>query len=303
MVKNEDILSILTENSKFFDFDENLFEVVHNRSSILRDIDIAFMNLQKDIKNKQHLISLVNNIRTWTNIKNVRVKILKNSWDTYVVPIYNSESLSKEIKLQLERRKTAPYSLASKTVSESEKYIKGMYIYIGQNMFEQFHYRELTAILLHEIGHTFAHTATFPTVLERILKPLSQTTTVGVSLTPLITSPVGIAILLASITMTRTISFLEHKGEYNADAFAAKYGYGKEMVTVLDKFRTMTYVQKKKNFLMSMVEYIRNFLFPSTHPSDKKRICKLVQTMKTDYIKHYPKIDSDLNTIMSDIKC
>lgn len=303
MMKNADILSIFSEVSSSFNFDDCIFEVVHNRSPLLKEIELCFMNLQQDIHNKKLLNDLISKVKKWTKIKKIVIKIVKNDWDTYVIPIYNSESLSKEIKLQIETQKPVQYKLNSNTISETEKFIDGMYIFIGQKMLEMCHYREMTAILLHEIGHTFAHTASFPTLLERILKPLSQTASIGIVMTPLITSPVGIAILLASITMTRTVSFLEHKGEYDADNFAAKYGYGKEMVTVLDKFRTMNKDHIKKNFLMKMIEYLKNFFFPSTHPSDSNRICKLVNSMKTDYVKHYPTIDNDLKVILSDIKC
>jgi len=93
---------------------------------------------------------------------------------------------------------------------------------------------ELTAVLLHEIGHKV-----FPLEFTPLLF-MKWFSTVVINLMSLaaMISVVGIAIGLLLLMISSNIDndvYLE--GEYNADSLSVKYGYGPELLSVFDKLK------------------------------------------------------------------
>jgi len=113
---------------------------------------------------------------------------------------------------------------------------------------------------------------------------------------------ISLPMSLTLLAVSRSLTFLEHAGELQSDKFATKYGYGEEIARMLNKFRIESTLQNKK-FLKKVYNIIKHFFFPKTHPSDSKRICKIINNMREEYKSMYPKLKNDLTIMLSDLKC
>jgi len=287
-------------------FNELIFEVSRYRSDILKDIDQDFARIKKDRKDLAAKKSLLKNIEKFTGIENTVVTFKLDYFNAAVVPIY-TQTLSMDLLNIFKDYETEGNIRTLEVVEEPSKYIKKMYVIFGVELIAAFSPRELTAVLLHELGHTFTYTSNLP----RILLVLFQK---GVGLTGmifktpllwlfnLITLPVYLISTLIIMTTVRSLTFLEHKSEYRADQFAAKYGYSDEMIKVLYKLHNKEVeIESKKAWWEKIWDFISALFTPSTHPNSSKRIEELNEQMLTSYKKLYPKLSNELNIILKDV--
>ena len=283
-----------------------LFEASPYRSEILKDIDQDFVELKKDVKNQKVIKSLIEHVKEFTNIKNINISVKEDYNNTFVVPIYNQQ-LSLDV-IDLFKDFAAGKNLRKlETVEEVSKYIKKIYIVFGDKSINLFTPRELTAILLHELGHCFIHTANMPTMIIGLLRKIVITVELipKIILIPLISiSLVQLFIITATLfIICRSLTFLEHRSEYKADQFASKYGYGDEIIKVLYKLHNIQEeVQSKYSWIKKVLHFIMEFFIPKTHPKETQRILKASEEIIVDYKKMYPKVSKELNIILSDIK-
>ncbi len=288
------------------EFEELIFEASKFRSEILKDIDQDFALIKKDKKDLAAKKSLVENIKKFTNTKHVNVSIKKDYMNAAVIPIYN-QVLSIDLINILKDYEAGENIRNVDVVEEPSKYIKKMYIMFGDELIDMFSPRELTAILLHELGHVFTYTANLP----RILLSLFQKS-VGIAgmmlktpilwLLNLISLPAYIISSLIIMIVVRTLTFLEHKSEYKADQFAAKYGYGDEMIKVLYKLHNKQIErQSQQTWYEKIWNFIGTIFQPSSHPASSKRIKEVNEQILKDYKKMYPTLSNELNIILKDI--
>lgn len=288
------------------EFEELIFEASKFRSEILKDIDQDFALIKKDKKDLAAKKSLVENIKKFTNTKHVNVSIKKDYMNAAVIPIYN-QVLSIDLINILKDYEAGENIRNVDVVEEPSKYIKKMYIMFGDELIDTFSPRELTAILLHELGHVFTYTANLP----RILLSLFQKS-VGIAgmmlktpilwLLNLISLPAYIISSLIIMIVVRTLTFLEHKSEYKADQFAAKYGYGDEMIKVLYKLHNKQIErQSQQTWYEKIWNFIGTIFQPSSHPASSKRIKEVNEQILKDYKKMYPTLSNELNIILKDI--
>lgn len=290
------------EMNNLLNSDQCIFEVAAGRSSYLKDVDSAFVKLRKNIDDKTALRELAKAIKGFTGIKQVVVKIRRDYFNAAVVPIYNRElGIDKNI-FKIVSSDSVKIDKPLQNVEESIKYIKKIYILMGDEYFKIFTGRELTSIVLHELGHVFAHTSRFSYLLARTVRKYSFIGS-GMSLVfgAGAVSALAIPISLLLFTISRSMTFLDHREEYNADQYAVKYGYGDEAIRALSRFGFEP--PEKKGFWRRLFEWIRSLLFPKTHPEDRKRICGLVNKIRNEYINLYPKLKDELTIIFSDLKC
>ena len=305
---NQDLIfeNWMTSLNDLLNPDDCLFEVSAQRSQTLRQIDYNFLSLQQNLKNTQAKKDLIRNIKEFTNIKDVKITIKKNFYNAAVIPIYTR---ALPIRLNVFQKVKQLFDNVSDTsihkAQESSEFIERIYIIIGAEMIHALSSRGLTAVLLHEIGHVFSHTSNFPTIIERWMKTLSTLGFVKTAIiSPFLTSTVSLPISAMFLLVSRTLTFVEHLGEYGADKYAAKYGYADEIIKVLHKFQQEEhFANKQKSFFRKIFDFLFQMFFPKTHPSDNKRICKLAEDMKTKYKDLYPKLNQELITILSDFKC
>jgi len=175
-------------------------------------------------------------------------------------------------------------------------------------MFDIFSPRELTAILLHELGHVYTYTSNLPRVMVALF--IKVTNIAGklfkvpiLSLLNMLSIPAYIISSLVIITVSRSLTFLEHRSEYRADQFAAKYGYGDELIKVLYKLHNKSVeTEKHKRWYAKLWNFITEIFTPSSHPQSSKRIVELSEKMLEDYKKLYPALSNELSIILKDIR-
>jgi Zn-dependent protease with chaperone function len=144
--------------------------------------------------------------------------------------------------------------------------------------------KELTAVLLHEIGHTYYW---FPVFLRTLLHYSNIAT--------LIVAPflhLGLSIALFVISWLLSLKFSRIAEEY-ADRFVAELGYHKYLISAFDKFQKYApellrkaYItahtdesdnneeSKQKEEKNALIEFFKIIL--STHPRFEDRICNIV---------------------------
>ena len=165
--------------------------------------------------------------------------------------------------------------------------VKKMNIIIGMEMIRESRPRELTAVMLHEIGHVAGHISASVDKIYRIIKPINNITNIASRL-PII----GMVVLPITILTSRTLNWTSHVHEYNADKFAVKYGYGDELSSIIHRWSLL----KKKNeqsskTLLQKLSIITSFInkkvMGTTHPKNPDRIKSIVEEMKKNYVGKY----------------
>jgi len=285
-----------------------IFEVSKYRSDILKDVDVAFSQIKKNNKDLAAKKELVEKIKQFTGIKNTVVNFKKDYLNAAVIPIYN-QALSADLVNHFKDFEAGNDLKNIDVVKESSKYVKKMYIIFGYELINMFSSRELTAILLHEFGHVYTYTSNLP----RILLSLFQKS-VGIvgyvmkvpilAFLNLFSVPAYIIAGAIIIMFSRSLTFLEHKGEYRADQFPIKYGYGDEFVKVLYKLHNKHIeAEKQKAWYKKLWDFIIHEIFvPTPHPTSEKRIKEVSEKMLEDYKKLYPNLNKELSIILKDIK-
>jgi hypothetical protein len=289
------------------EFTDLIFEASVLRSEILKDIDQNFAQIKKDKKNLNSRKELVENIKNFSGIKNIVISTKKNYENAAIIPIYN-RIISTDL-INIFKDYEAGNNIEDlEVVEEPSKYIKKLYIIFGNDIIDMFSPRELTAILLHELGHCFTYTSNLPRILLALFQK-GVGVTGAMFKTPilwifnLLSIQVYIIASLIVITIVRSLTFIEHKGEYRADQFAAKYGYGDEMIKVLYKLHNRRQeLESRKAWWEKIWDFIGKLFSPSSHPTNSSRIEEINNQMINEYKKLYPELSKELNIILKDIK-
>lgn len=288
-------------------FDELIFEASQFRSEILKDIDQDFTLIKKDKKALAAKKELIKNIKEFSGVKNVIITFKKDYLNASIIPIYNQQ-FSLDLLNNFKDYENSGNIKSLEVAEEPAKYIKKLYIIFGNELIDSFSPRELTAILLHELGHSFTYTSNIPRILLALFQ--KGVGVVGMLfrvpvlwLFNLVTLPMYVVSSLIVITIARSLTFLEHKGEYRADQFAAKYGYADEIIKVLYKFHNKEEIVKAKEAWWEKIwVFIKELFSPSAHPNNSSRIEEVNDQMITEYKKLYPKLSNELSIILKDIK-
>lgn len=160
--------------------------------------------------------------------------------------------------------------------------VKKLYLIIGYNLIKLHTPQELTALLLHEIGHLTYHISEATKTITRILQPLFSIAK-GLRLIPFI----GVAFLPVYVICSRSLFAISHMGEYHADKFVAEYGYGDDLISAIDKWHKLDLKDTPTNFL-DKIAAIERIFTGSTHPEDVSRIEKITESIKKEYLHIYP---------------
>lgn len=286
------------------EYNDILSEASPYRSDILKNIENNFNQLKKDIKDKRAKKEIINNIRQFSNIKNVTFTIKPNYLNAFIIPHY-TRLLSLDFIEIFKDYKSGDHVKNLELIEEPSKYIQKISICFGADFFENLSARELTSILLHELGHAYIHTSNLPQIFIAILDKIgrfgSPFATVSLMFFNTLTFAASTLFTIIFALITRTATFMEHQCEYKADQFSAKYGYGDDLIKVLYKFHRIN--SNKDEFIgIKIIKWISEILRPPTHPEDMKRIDKIYIMMLNDYKKMYPTISKELSIILSDVK-
>lgn len=259
-------------------------EIGSNIDPRLKKIDLSFSKLKKDIKNKDVIKELKQNIKELTNTK-INFSIIKNELNAFVLPEYyapTAESVTKMKDMKLE---------------ELNKFVKQITICYGDILINKLSNRELTAVLLHEIGHVIQHTSNLPKIFMMIIKLSGIIVRNAWFLLFGVFLPIQIILLI--FVVTRSLTFFDHREEYNCDSFSLQYGYGDELAIVMKKFKDIeTDEEKEQLYIIKLIKKILFIMYGRSHPGFDKRIDNLVTQIKNDYQNKYPKLKKELKVLM-----
>lgn len=161
--------------------------------------------------------------------------------------------------------------------------VKEMHLIMGFDLFKHLDARELTAVFCHEIGHVVNHLGKTASLLNTYSQTFNK---VFLYLYPL--PIVGLLLLPLYIISSRTYSFTNHMGEYNADKFVVECGYGDDLIRVFSKFHSSEKITNQSmNRFLYYIMMMKTFILGKSHPDTEKRIKAVVNQIKSDYSKEY----------------
>jgi len=173
----------------------------------------------------------------------------------------------------------------------------GKSIFVTKGLLKLCNEREVDAVMLHETGHIvnldsitssimeIGLLAGFwgliiPAIIKFIKKPEKM------SLKTFAIMHAILALFLTILCIKVPSFFLGRLHEYNADKTAAKYGYGKDLISALEKLEDWVKkeLEKRKNqnkFFGKINEFLYKFTrLIDVHPSTKNRINKLFEDIE-----------------------
>ena len=262
-----------------------IYEVSPFREEILKQIDKDFAELKKDPNDIKNRRRIEKHIKDFTGLKRV-LFTTKKIGTAHVIPIYNG-LIFKSTKFQnlKDIKKLLEEDL------KNSKYVNRVIINFNPVFMQKLKPRELTAVLLHEIGHIYQHKSHVYHVLRTIF---SKSSGILIFFLPIIPALITILLIL------RSIDFLEHRNEYNADEFANKYGYGDELVRAFKKTLTP---QNKKPVKEIVKDFLLKIFLGTSHPPTRKRMCKLINDSLKKYKDLYPNYSKELILLTKELKC
>ena len=162
--------------------------------------------------------------------------------------------------------------------------VEKVYLLIGTTLIGYSTPRQLTGLLLHDIGHVIEHISRLSAFFLHALA-ITQTISLLFSFFPII----NLVFFPLLIITSRTLNFTNHAKEYNADKFSVRYGYGDELASWC--LRHLHEEKNKKHNLESkvvkIISSINEIVMGSSHPSMQKRLIAVIEDMKTNYSTQY----------------
>lgn len=212
-----------------------------------------------------------------------------------IVPLFNKQTPLQEGDLRTEIEKFAiksGFNLTnifvidgSKRSTKANAYFSGLgnkkRIVLYDTLMDKLTTQEIVAVLAHEVGHyKLKHTlinylVSIPTTLilfyvfGLILKSDSLAQALGGNVASFQLNTIAFSILYSPISLVLDIftNVLSRKFEYQADAYAAKYGYALELQSGLKKLSATS--------LSNLMPHPLNVFFHYSHPTLYQRIIKL----------------------------
>lgn len=161
-------------------------------------------------------------------------------------------------------------------------FVDRVYIGIGRNFLDGVEPREMTAVMLHEIGHIIYYIQdNFSD--NRIALYKAREVLAALNTVPFL-NLVALPLLIAT---SRTFAFNEHMREYNADSVAVDYGYGDELVHLMKRTISSHHEHKPNRKVWVRIAMLRDTILGSSHPSYDDRVKKLLELIREKYADNY----------------
>ena len=220
-------------------------------------------------------------IKTIFNMKKVSIKIIRDKLPNAFTILYPSENYE-NVKV-----------LNNKPNIEIK-----VNIVLTSKLIEILRPEEVTAVILHEIGHHFYYKEKFYSYYMYISAALTRLLAIGTVLVGTATIITITSVILFNILLLGSAIY-SRKGEYLADKFVTEVSpkYGEYLTIALEKITS--YVPKSnrrsrndKKFASKMLRYVIEILkllkniatYPlRSHPSPEKRICNVLETIFSEY--------------------
>jgi len=168
---------------------------------------------------------------------------------------------------------------------------------------------EIVAIILHELGHIYYHKSFFSFIFKNLLRALSVAgirvnflASIFIKIQTGVFEPVFWVIGYALLMTTRTLSFFEHREEYNCDKVAAQFGYGMEMESALSKLQGIPQ-RKNRWFFTKFTDFVKRIANIGSHPDGASRACNVAKSMLKEYADLYPDAREIIQQRIRELRC
>lgn len=220
------------------------------------DIDKAFL-LLKEMNNNQNAISMIKtSLESCFQDLNFDVKIISsidNNTPVFIMSVFPEISTTNKIIYSLANSDKNKENIVKKLWEKNKKWTIEIDDKILQTKYFDFTDRELTALLLHEIGHVIysnSITNRISTILQYEIAKANMGNKILMK-DKLFSKIMSLPILNACISDSKSNS-KALKQEIKADSFSKKMGYTKELYSVLSKIINSNYYNKKNNIDKNM---------------------------------------------------
>ena len=267
-----------------------IFEISNNVRPEIKAIQDVLENIKK--RNKYNLLDQNNLVSVLEKTFKCRVHLefIPDDLNAYVLPYLEAEP--KNIKID----KNQPTE-----ISDIIKNVSDIYLWIGIPFLKMFTSGELTAILLHELGHIYIdiHNPVYAimnavdNIIIRFLEKVRNIIVLGSFIRHLLDqthlSAISLSYLYLFIYILKLpCRFCSRKNENLADNYAVKMGYGDELISAFEKLDKEVEKYKSQSFIFKIYYLIVNILQLSTHPKFRDRINKIMDDIEKDYSEEYP---------------
>jgi len=239
----------------------------------LSDVDALFSELQtSELKQQRAILSKLED------------KLTKIFGVTFIVEVHTYGEFADNFAILpiLKPENNSPSNQISNTSIKLNK-LDMAYIFMGNEILHTSKPTELTAILLHEVGHLTEHISAMQNMFMKYISKVNYFADV-MSRYPIINFVFSPLFFITN----RSLSFTNHAYEYHADRFAVRYGYGDELANWCKaNLKHEKKANTKVSTFMKITNVLNSVFDAATHPSFDKRIREIVNEMKTNYPKQY----------------
>ena len=177
-----------------------------------------------------------------------------------------------------------PNPFRSKIEDKRPHIAMSVQFYVTKGLLDLLTTREVVAVLLHEVGHTFY---SGKPLFQQLLSTIRRLLYLGTMITAAVTHLPIFALLLSTLTLSLQlevgVGLLSRLSEKDADKFVVELGYGPELATALQKLSVYAKFQegKKTGFFSKVWDKIKQIF--DTHPNNAERICHVLKTVIDEY--------------------
>lgn len=282
--------------------DNIIYEVAPSRPKVLKDLEDEFAKLSENESNRRVISNITNLLKKFTGIRQLHFRLVQNVENMYSITIYN-DNIRRDLVNTFKKQQNQTGRVTNVTVrrEHATKYIQQFYLFYGTEVLRTCTPQENVAVVLHEIGHGFAHTTNLPNMMLAFNDKLRDLYS---RVKNIMFTPVMLVLVFIIANLSRSLSFFEHAAEYNADDFVAKYGYGDELARVLTRYSHVIKKHDQSTWYQRLFDFVKKIFKPGmTHPIPERRICQLKKSLTNEYKQKYRPISRELDVIFSNIQC
>lgn len=229
-----------------------------------------------------------------------------NHYNVMVLPVYTTLFESSDFKKFKDKYESHTGVISNNKILHDIQNIESFNIYIGQEILDGYDPKELTAIILHELGHVYMFTSEFINILETIFGFVRRFSYIYTALQYFIYHNPPFWILLFGVfLLNKTFGIINEDEEYKSDSFSTKFGYGDDLYKALVKIHKYGHgtANLKDSLPKKIIQFVLSFIFVTTHPSNENRVCAILQDMYTKYIHDYPFTKDEITKMSKNINC
>lgn len=281
-------------------FSDVIFEALEKRPEILKKLEEQLKILKQDLSNKQIISQIEDTFKEFTHVKHVQLTIenkWKDSLNASVLGIPFIQKVQTALFSFLDKIKNKGISSEVKMKDMEHDipfYLERVYLILSPKLFNEFNERQIVAIILHEIGHLYNHDfSIFNYLFNIFVILLNKSLFLGSVISLILHHAISFSAFTISIFLfSRTLTFLEHRSEYNADKYPVKYGYGDDFIEVLKKFEEKKVTSKTNNkWLKKLIAFMTDVFIVSTHPTTSNRIVEVAKIIRKEYCQQYKELE------------